>query len=91
MSVGHLARLLEEAGVPTVIVAVRAFRPRLEVMALPRVLITPYLMGRPMGAPGDVEGQRTTILAALELLERAEKVGAIVELSGVYDPRGGGI
>ena len=72
------------------IVAVRAFRPRLEAMALPRVLITPHLMGRPLGLPGDAEGQRETILAALELLERAERGGTMLELPGVYDPERSG-
>jgi hypothetical protein len=86
VSVGHVARLLEQAGIPTVIVAVRAFRPRMEVMQLPRLLLTPHLMGRPVGAPGDKIGQRQTLLAALELLEGAEGGGTIVELPGGYRP-----
>lgn len=87
VSVGHLARLLEAAGIPTVMIGVRAFRPRMEAMTLSRLLITPHLMGRPVGAPGDVEGQRATVMAALDLLERAERVGTIVELAGRYRPR----
>ena len=82
MSVGHVARLLEEAGVATVVVGVRAFQTRMEAMTLPRILITPYLLGRPVGAPGDVAGQRATLLAALDLLESADKGGTIVELTG---------
>ena len=78
--------MLEQAGIPTVIVAARAFRPRMEVMHLPRLLLTPHLMGRPVGAPGDKVGQRQTILAALELLEGAERGGTIVELPGRYRP-----
>jgi len=85
VSVGHVARLLEEAGISTVIIAARAFRPRLEVMTLPRLLLTPHLMGRPLGPPGDCERQRATILAALALLESATEAGTIVELEGTYD------
>ncbi len=86
MSVGHVARLLEQAGIPTVIIAARPFRPRLEGMQLPRLLLTPHLLGRPVGAPGDKAGQRKTVLAALELLEKAEGGGTIVELPGRYRP-----
>jgi len=84
--VGHVARLLEQAGIPTVIIAARPFRPRMEGMQLPRLLLTPHLMGRPVGAPGDKAGQRRTILAALDLLEKAEGGGTIVELPGRYQP-----
>lgn len=79
---GHVARLLEAAGIPTVIVAARAFRPRMEVMALPRLLLTPQLMGRPVGATHDRVGQLETIRAALTLLETARHGGTIVELPG---------
>lgn len=80
MSVGHVARLLEEAGIPTVIITAAPFRDRLEAMSLPRVLVTPNLMGRPVGLPNDVEGQRTVLLAALELLANAEENDTIVDL-----------
>lgn len=77
MSVGHLARVLEEAGIPTVIVAVRAFRDRLAAMTPPRALIARRLMGQPLGVPGDRDAQRATILAALDLLATAEQAGTI--------------
>ncbi len=80
VSVGHVARLLEEAAITTVIIAVRAFRDQLEAMTLPRVILTAHLMGRPLGAPGDATMQRATILAALDLLESATRGGTIVEL-----------
>ena len=80
MSVGHAARLLEAAGIPTVIVAVRAFRPRMEPMNLPRLLLTPHLMGRSLGLPGDTETQRTVLRAAFDLLETATAGGMIIEL-----------
>ena len=80
MSVGHLARLLEEAGIPTVMIGIRAFRPRLEAMRVPRLVVARNLLGRTLGAPGDRERQRAVILAALDLLEKAEQGGTIVEM-----------
>ena len=86
MSVGHIARSFEEAGIPTVIIAAKAFRPRLEAMTVPRLILTPYPMGRPLGAAQDTEGQRTSLLAALDLLEKATTAGTIVELDHPYRP-----
>lgn len=79
MSVGHLARLLEEAGIATVIVAVAAFRPRMDIMNLPRLLLTPHLMGRPLGLAGDAEQQSAVLRAALNLLETAKAGGMVVK------------
>ena len=84
MSVGHLARLLEEAGLPTVIIAVKAFQPVLEAMKVPRAVITRNPMGRTLGPPGDRERQRGVILAALRLLAEAKQGGAVVELPESY-------
>ncbi|HUT14850.1 MAG TPA: hypothetical protein VMY98_01225 [Anaerolineae bacterium] len=73
--------MLEESGIATVIIAIRAFRDQLEAMTVPRVVITPHLMGRTLGAPGDWDTQRTSILAALDLLEKAERAGTIIEMT----------
>ena len=81
MSVGHVARVLEESGIATVIIAVRAFRDQLEAMTVPRAVITPQMMGRALGAPGDADGQRASILAAFDLLENAERAGTILEMT----------
>jgi hypothetical protein len=75
--VGHLARLIENAGIPTVIVAIRAFEGRLRAMTPPRLLITPELMGRPLGAPQDAQTQRATIIKALNLLKVATHTGTV--------------
>jgi hypothetical protein len=75
---------MEEAGIPTVVIGVRAFRERLAGMALPRLVTTPHPMGRPLGAPGDREGQRATILAALDLLVDAKENGTIRDLTRPY-------
>ncbi|MCJ7701007.1 MAG: hypothetical protein MUO62_05450 [Anaerolineales bacterium] len=79
MSVGHVARLLEAEGIATVVVAARAFRPRMEVMKLPRLLLTPHLMGRPLGPAGDAAAQRAVLRAAFKLLETALAGGTVIE------------
>lgn len=83
MSVGHLARLIEQAGIATVVIAVRAFRSRFEEMQVARALITPYIMGRPLGFPGDIDGQRAILLAAIDLLDNATSGGTIVDYVGL--------
>lgn len=81
MSVGHVARLLEEVGIATVIIASQVFEKRMRMMTLPRVLLTPYLMGRPVAPPGNPDQQRTSVLAALALLDSAQQVGTVESLS----------
>ena len=78
MSVGHVARLLEEAGIASVVISAAAFRDRLEAMHLPRLVLTPHLMGRPVGMPGNQERQREVLSVALDLLENAEEAGTVV-------------
>jgi len=87
VSVGHISRIFEKSGIATVIIAIRAFRDSLKAMTVPRLLITPHLMGRPLGAPGDLDRQRSIIMAALKLLEKAERMGTIIEMTGVYRPK----
>lgn len=71
---------------PTVVIAVRAFESRLRAMTLPRVVLTPHLMGRPLGAPGDLERQRATLRVALDMLEQATEPGTVVTVPGAYRP-----
>lgn len=82
MSVGHVARLLEAAGIATVIVAAKAFRPRMEPMNLPRLLLTPHLMGRPLGLAGDTQTQHAVLQVAFDLLDTATGGGTVIEYSG---------
>ena len=60
--------MAEEAGIATDIIAAETFRDRLEALKVPRLLSTPFWMGRPLGRAGDGETQRRTLLAALEPL-----------------------
>lgn len=83
MSVGHLARLIEAAGIPTVAIYVRAFAHVAEAMRVPRVIITHHPLGRTLGAPHDVERQREVLDRALDLLETATGP-ELVELPSAY-------
>jgi D-proline reductase (dithiol) PrdB len=84
--VGHIARLLEESGIATVVIGSSIFRGRLEAMRLPRTLLTHHPMGRPLGAPGDRATQRNVLLAALELLNTATEGGRIADFATQYLP-----
>lgn len=86
MSVGHVARAFEGAGIPTVVVQIRAFRHVAERMALPRVVVTRHLLGRPLGAPHDASRHAHVLRAAIALLDDARQGGAIVELPERYRP-----
>jgi len=70
-SVGLVARALEQAGIPTVSIFVAAFRHVAGRLRLPRVLVTPHLMGRTVGPVGDPDTQRRVVRAALDLLVSA--------------------
>jgi len=85
--VGHIARLLEESGIATIVIGSSIFHDRLEAMRLPRTLLTHHPMGRPLGAPGDHATQRSVILAALDLLENAREGGQIVNFPTRYLPK----
>lgn len=83
MSVGHLARLIEAAGIPTVVAASTVFRPRLEALRPARLLLTRSLMGRTLGAPGEDERHYTVVKAALGLLESATAGETVLEMDAV--------
>jgi hypothetical protein len=53
-------------------VFIRAFRHRAIELQVPRVLVTPHLMGRTIGPVGDTERQGAVVSAALRLLADAD-------------------
>ena len=61
-------------------VFIRAFRHVAEAMTVPRTIVTPHLMGRTVGPPGDRRRQREVVEAALHLLVDADGPGARVDL-----------
>ncbi len=79
MSVGHVARALEEAKISTVVIAVKSFESRVRMMSLPRTLLTPNLLGRPLGRPNDDEEQINILKAAFKLLESATENSSVVD------------
>ncbi len=79
MSVGHIAREFEAAGMATVVIAVKSFESRVRMMSLPRVLLTPHLLGRPMGNPFDEKGQTDLLKQAIDLFESATANGTVVD------------
>jgi len=65
----------------TVVIGVAAFRDRLTAMSLPRLVVTPHLMGRPLGPPGQRVRQQEVLLAAFGLLAHAQQGKSIVDLA----------
>ena len=84
MSVGHVARAFEQAGIPSVVIMSKVFKDRTAAMNPARILLTPHPMGRPLSAPFDVEKQRDVLKAGLSLLETATDGGTIVEYEMPY-------
>jgi hypothetical protein len=70
----------------TVAIYVEAFAHCAEAMRLPRTLVTPHPMGRPIGPPGDRVRQREVIEAALRLVDTATEPGTLERIGGLYRP-----
>ncbi|MCH7585756.1 MAG: hypothetical protein IH941_11475 [Acidobacteria bacterium] len=70
----------------TVAVYIEAFSHYAEAMHLPRTLVTPHPMGRPLGPPFEPGRQREVIEAALRLVDTAEAAGAVERIGGAYRP-----
>lgn len=85
MSVGHVQRAIEQAGIPSVSVYVKSFAHVAEFMSTPRTVVVSHPMGRPLGAPFDAERQRAVVGAALALLESAREPTHL-ELPDSYRP-----
>lgn len=80
MSVGHIARIFESAGIPTITFGVQAFKSKMLPMRIPRLVITPELMGKTLGMPNDVTTHRRYLEIGLDLLENASDGNTFVEL-----------
>lgn len=64
-----IARHLEEAGIPTVVIG--SAQDIVETAGVPRFVFVDYPLGNPIGQPFDTVEQRSTLDAALELLTNA--------------------
>ena len=71
-----LARTLEAAGLSTILVTNMPFWA--EKVGVPRTLAVEFPFGHTLGQPHDVAQQMRVIRQALEVLETAEALGAIV-------------
>lgn len=64
---GALSRWIEEEGIATTQISL--VREHTAAMRPPRALWVPFILGRPLGVPGDPSFQRRALLATLQLLE----------------------
>ena len=62
-----LAHFLERAGIATVVISL--IRKHSDTIRPPRTLFVPFELGRPLGDPGDVAGQKDVLCNALDLLQ----------------------
>jgi hypothetical protein len=69
---------MEAAGVATVTLSTLPDFTR--SVGAPRVAGIAYPMGMPLGAPGDADGQREVLKAALRVLEEAPTPGEILRM-----------
>jgi D-proline reductase (dithiol) PrdB len=76
--VGLVARVVEEAGIPTVLVSTG--RDLTAQVRPPRSVFVNFPMGNPFGRPGDRAQQRRILLDALQLAETAREGGVLVDL-----------
>jgi hypothetical protein len=77
-TVGLVSRVVEEAGIPTVLVSTG--RDLTQQVLPPRSVFVNFPMGNPFGRPDDVETQRDILLQALRLAENAAEAGVLVDL-----------
>jgi D-proline reductase (dithiol) PrdB len=75
--VGLVARVIEQAGIPTVLVSTG--RDLTAQVRPPRSLFVNFPMGNPFGRSGDVAMQRRVLVAALELAVTAQHEGVLVD------------
>lgn len=90
---GALAHVFEAAGLPTTQISL--IRPHTERMRPPRALWVPFILGRPLGQPGDPDFQKRVLRSALRLFDAKtgpvlvdhpeDAVGA-VDLTGMSCP-----
>jgi D-proline reductase (dithiol) PrdB len=76
--VGLVARVVEEAGIPTVVVSTG--RDLSTQVKAPRTVFVNFPMGNPFGRPRDTTQQRAILLDVLHALERAQEGGAVIDL-----------
>ena len=59
---------------------VQAFKSRMLPMSIPRLVLTPELMGKTLGRPHDMATQLAYLRVGLDMLEDASEGKSLVEL-----------
>lgn len=80
---GLVARVLEERGLPTVLVSTG--RDLTAQVMPPRSVFVNFPMGNPFGRAFDVSMQRRILLDALNLVVQAQTAGVLIDLPYVWD------
>jgi hypothetical protein len=78
-----VARVVEEAGIPTVLVSTG--RDLSAQVKAPRTVFVNFPMGNPFGKPFDAQQQRTILLDALHALESVKVGGELIDLGYEWD------
>jgi D-proline reductase (dithiol) PrdB len=76
--VGLVARVVEEAGISTVVVSTG--RDLSVQVRAPRTVFVNFPMGNPFGRPFDRAQQRAILLDVLHALERIQEGGTVIDL-----------
>ena len=76
------ARAIETAGISTLTLSMLPAYTR--AVGTPRVVGLNYPFGRSLGNPGDADGQRAVLRAALRSLEAIDRPGGAVQLPFVW-------
>lgn len=80
---GLVARVVEEVGIPTVVVSTG--RDLTELVKPPRSLFVNFPMGNPFGPAGDVAMQQRILRHALSLFHSVGEAGTIVDAPYEWD------
>jgi hypothetical protein len=83
-SVGLIARVVEEAGIPTL--CMTSALDITQAVKAPRGVFVNYPLGHQTGKPNDPENQRAIVRDAMRAFETIQTPGEIVQLPYVWDP-----
>lgn len=80
---GLVARALESAGIPTVVVG--SALDIIEHCGVPRYLFVDFPLGNPCGRPYDAESQAAIMAQAFNLFEQVEQPGETITAPFIWD------
>jgi len=83
-SVGLIARVVEEAGIPTL--CMTSAMDITQAVKPPRAVFVNFPLGHQTGKPNQPDLQRSIVKDAMRAFETIDRPGTIVELPYVWDP-----